>query len=66
MEEVGGLAGCEDTPEDGLAAETKTDAEASDRESEEEGPLLIFWEENVFRLLQQNNNYHVHWMLLAA
>ena len=50
-EELGGGAGGEGQPEDGLAGEAEADAEATDREPEEERPRLVFWEEDVFVVL---------------
>ena len=52
MEEFSGRAGREGPPEDGLASKAKADTKAADWESEEEGPLLIFGEEDVLVVLE--------------
>lgn len=51
VEELGGGARGERPPEDGLAAEAKADAKASDGEPEEERPGFVLWEKDVFVVL---------------
>lgn len=66
VEERGGGGGGERVPEDGLAAEAERDSEGVDGKAEEERPLLVFWEEDVFRILHDKHTFSVKECFLFA